>query len=120
MRSLAWKERFPNKLPFIAMGVLLAAAVLWWGVRAPWSPVATKQPAKHGGHGEPGADKHDPSVVHLSPEKHQAAGLKLAVVEKGTITSEHWLTGQVNLNESRLAHISSRVTGTVREVHAQL
>src|SRR5262245_20944590 len=105
-----------------AIAIFFGAVVLWWIVKALWSPVAaSKQAAKHGGaHADRDTEKHEPGVVHLSAEKQKAAGLKLASVEKGSVTAEHWLTGQVSLDESRLAPITSRVTGTVRELEGQL
>jgi membrane fusion protein, heavy metal efflux system len=123
MKSVAQKTIFQPKHGLIAVSAIAVAAFFFWGLKwlSPFAPTGKSSGhVSKGRHGDAHDENHEEGLVRLSPEKQKAAGLKLAQVERGAVTAEHWLTGQVNLDESRLAHINSRVTGTVREVHVSL
>ena len=68
---------------------------------------------------EAGADVHDheEGVVFLTQQQQKNIGIELAVAGKGEIPSSTRLTGQIRLNDDRLAHISALTPGIVRQVN---
>jgi hypothetical protein len=84
MKALTRKQLLESKLPVAAGGIVLAAAVLFWGGKSLWSSAeASKLPAKSGGHGDNGHDDpHEEGVIHLAAERQKAAGIKLGNVER--------------------------------------
>jgi cobalt-zinc-cadmium efflux system membrane fusion protein len=63
---------------------------------------------------------HEEGVIELSPEKAAAIGIAIGAVEKRSIGGEIVTTGQVDFEQSRLAHVSPRISGRVHEVRASL
>lgn len=59
------------------------------------------------------------TLVSLSKNKWDVAGLRLAEVTSGSLTGTEWVTGKLALNEDRLAHIYSLVDGQIHEVKVQ-
>jgi RND family efflux transporter MFP subunit len=116
---------------FFAMVVLvagLAAALVyaWLQIRgthtistpqvtaqAPASPVpggAAPQP--------PEAAASNLSPVQLSPQRLQSIGVKFAEVTRQTIRDEIRVTGNVEVNEERLAYVQTRFPGWIQKVFA--
>ena len=67
-------------------------------------------------------DDHDDveQVIKLTPEEIHEIGLQTAVAGSGTIDTRINLTGEIKLNEDRMAHIVPRVDGVVIEVNKKL
>ena len=71
------------------------------------------------GHTE--ADDHgEVRVVHLEPAALEQVGIEVAVAGPGDLDVTTELPGEVQVNGDRMAHISPRVGGVVKEVHASL
>ncbi len=70
-----------------------------------------------GGHGEEGGE-HENEIVELSPEAAANLSLRTAVVSERFAPVVLRTTGRVGFDESRLAHVSPRISGRVHEVLA--
>lgn len=62
----------------------------------------------------------DEERVDLSPEAIKNADLEMLQSAAATVTSTLDLPGEISLNANALAHVTSRIGGTVREVKKQL
>lgn len=62
----------------------------------------------------------DAEEVNLSKKAIALAGIERAVVEKKAIAQTIELSGEIGYNEDRLAHITPRFGGVVKEIHKQL
>ena len=73
---------------------------------------------EHAGHDHESdeGNEHEEGVVHLSLEEQNFIGIEVVPAEKGEIPTSIKLTGQVHLNDDRLAHISALTPGIVRDV----
>ncbi len=74
-------------------------------------------------HDERDHSKHegeDEEDVRLSKKAIALAGIESAVVEKKAIAQTIELSGEIGYNEDRLAHITPRFSGVVKEIHKQL
>lgn len=69
------------------------------------------------GHEEPG---HAEGAVELTPEAASRAGIRTAPVIERVMEGELATTGQVDFDQTRLAHVSPRITGRVHRVSARL
>ncbi len=119
----------------LRMNVTLAALVLVLAVisvlfvtgrlRLEWRPGlqaesghADDDSHRHGKKDEHGEDEGrvtgDKAI--LDTEAIKAAGIKTAVVEKGSVAVALQVTGEVELPDARMAHVTPRLTGVVREV----
>jgi membrane fusion protein, heavy metal efflux system len=77
----------------------------------------------HGHHEKPGADAGhaaEEGRVKLGPEALANAELEVLVAAPATIDVTLALSGELAVNAERLAHVTPRVAGTVREVKKQL
>lgn len=72
-------------------------------------------PDAHGDH-----DEHEEGVVELTPEAASRAEIRTAPVEQRFFAAELSTTGQVDFDQTRLAHVSPRISGRVHRVHAVL
>ncbi len=69
------------------------------------------------------ADEHDndeEGIVELTPEAASRAEIRTAPVEQRILAAELSTTGQVDFDQTRLAHVSPRISGRVHQVHAVL
>ena len=79
----------------------------------------------HADEGE-GGDDHadegeaDADIVKMSEETMAEFGVRLDVARPGSLANSVSLPGEITLNEDRLAHVTPRVAGTVREVYGHL
>jgi cobalt-zinc-cadmium efflux system membrane fusion protein len=72
---------------------------------------------QHEEHGEEHGDEHaEGSVVRLTPEQREAAGITVVEAGPASIDSGVALLGEIRPNGDRLAHIVPRFPGIVREV----
>ncbi len=71
---------------------------------------------------EPGHEAHtnDENLVVLTPEAAARIEIQTAPAEKRVLAQELVTTGQVDFDQTRLAHVSPRVTGRVHRVHGVL
>lgn len=112
-------------LAVIAMGALLALAILFWKKEP-----AAEQGEGAGDHAEEAAEKSPaaekapdndkPGLVKMTPQQAQSAGIVLAKAAPASIDSGVVLPGEVRFNEDRTAHIVPRVAGVVESVSASL
>ncbi len=66
------------------------------------------------------ADDHEEGIVELAPEAASRAEIRTAPVERRILAAELSTTGQVDFDQTRLAHVSPRISGRVHRVHAVL
>ncbi len=76
---------------------------------------ASKQPAPGEEHGE-----HEEGVVELTPEAASQVVIRTAPVEERALAAQLATTGQVDFDQTRLAHVSPRIPGRVHRVDAVL
>lgn len=76
------------------------------------APPATAEHEEH--------EEHDEGIVELSPEAAANAAIRTALVEERALARELETTGQVDFDQTRLAHISPRISGRVHQVGAVL
>ena len=69
-------------------------------------------------HGE--TDGHASGVVTLAAEDLSELGIRVEVAGSGTVEVTTELPGEVQVNGDRMAHVSPRVGGVVKEVYASL
>ena len=105
------------------VGNLVLAGVLagiWWHVtstkttgQAPPTPVGTAAPQA------PTTPFHAPLVpVQLSPQRMQSIGVKTGSVERMNVVDEIRATGNVAVDETRLAYVQTRFSGYIEKVFA--
>jgi Cu(I)/Ag(I) efflux system membrane fusion protein/cobalt-zinc-cadmium efflux system membrane fusion protein len=114
----------------IALNVILAVALLyvWWrSHQATASRPATQgssQMAAESGpknlpEGEPAASN-EPSLapVQLTPQHMQSIGVRLGTAELKQVHTELRVTGNVDVDERRIAYVQTRFPGWIRKVYA--
>jgi cobalt-zinc-cadmium efflux system membrane fusion protein len=111
----------------LALSLFLAAALLGGCDDTSAKPEngLTKADTDHDGtaaqHGEQGHDEDEENaVVKLTPAQVALAEIRSAAVTRGEVQVPTILTGEVALNQDRLAHILPRVPGYVREIRKTL
>lgn len=120
----------------IGLNVLLAAALFafWWHSRHSTtnSPAPTADSATQNGSGEAmpsaaGADSTSSTMagnevplapVQLTPQRMQSIGVKLGKVEMKKVSNDIRVTGNVDVDERRLASVQLRFPGWIRKVFA--
>ncbi len=65
-------------------------------------------------------EDHEEGIVVLTPEAAARAEIRTAPVEHRVLDAELSTTGQVDFDQTRLAHVSPRISGRVHRVHAVL
>lgn len=68
---------------------------------------------------EVGRESGQSSVIILSKDKWEVAGIRLGAAEQKQVSQNVWVTGKVSLNEDRVANIVPLVEGIVREVNVK-
>ncbi len=69
---------------------------------------------------EHGYQEHDPGVIELPPEAAAGAAIRTVLVEERVLEGRLSTTGQVDFDQTRLAHVSPRISGRVHRVDAVL
>ena len=69
---------------------------------------------------DPDHEQHEKGVIELTPEAVARVEIRTAPVEQRTLAGELSTTGQVDFDQTRVAHVSPRVSGRVHRVHAIL
>lgn len=74
-----------------------------------------KHEAGHGGHGHAGN-----TFVHFTSEEIDEFGLELRTANSGTVAKTSKLPGEITLNPNRVAQVTPRVPGVVRDVYVTI
>ena len=61
-----------------------------------------------------------PGFVKLQPEQVEEIGLEISQVKQGSLSNEINLTGEIKINEDKLAHIVAYSSGIVKKVNKRL
>ncbi len=109
----------------VAIAVTLAAALVYLSVlrrQSPPQPSATQTaalaaPSETAPQQAQGTEP-NLSPVQLSPQRLQSIGVKFAEVTRQTVHDEIRVTGNVDINEERLAYVQTRFPGWVQKVFA--
>ncbi|MBI3754288.1 MAG: efflux RND transporter periplasmic adaptor subunit [Deltaproteobacteria bacterium] len=64
--------------------------------------------------------KEEPGLILLRPEAVEKAGIKVEAVSLRPFKVEYAFSGNVSINETRLAHVGPRISGRAIEVYANL
>jgi len=65
-------------------------------------------------------DHSEEGIVTLEPSQMEALDLSVIALERGSLTDAHRFPAEVELDPMRVAHLTPRVEGIVREVHYRL
>lgn len=124
------KKSVTTVLSVVMVGVLLAAAILFWkrgdhgeAAEGGHGETATEEHGKEAGEtGKEGgeSDKHEEGMVELTDEQIRTAGIATAKAGGAVIGSVQKFPGEVRFNEDRTAHVVPRVAGVVESVSADL
>ena len=105
---------------------LVAATIGLWAATTPTSPSSAAE-EDHAGHAvhadEPSreaAGEHEEGEIDISAADIRRHGIEIAVAGAGSIDRTLEVSGEVQLNPDRVAHIVARVPGVAREVHATI
>lgn len=117
-------------LGVIAAGIVLALAILLWKKEGPAAegdgeragnttakPGANKPHSERKEKGEADAVR---SLIKMTPQQIQGAGITTARAGAASIATAIVLPGEVRFNEDRTAHVVPRVAGVVESVSASL
>jgi RND family efflux transporter MFP subunit len=118
---------------FVAIVLALSVAALWWrfGTKpstagAQQGTPATETSSMGASSSESGssatsatpAQNESPlAPIQLSPERMQSIGVTFGTVEMGAIAEEIRATGNVDVDERRLAYVQTRFSGWLRKVY---
>lgn len=109
------------------IGILVGALAVYTAAVAGWLPLLPKDGAPGTGIQAPGDDLGNDGgaqiitqSITLTEDQVRLAELESVPVARGTMAVELRLTGEVVLDQDRLAHLAPRVTGIVRDVYRTL
>lgn len=109
----------------VLLALLAILAVGWWRMRSPGSAPHTEPPATVSGPptADPGAPTAAPEAagpalgpVQLSPQRLQSIGLKTGPVESRIVSDRIATTGNVAVDETKLAYVQVRFSGYIQKV----
>jgi cobalt-zinc-cadmium efflux system membrane fusion protein len=108
-------------LAFVALIAVAVGLYLTGRLEVHWRPGATDDQGSHG-HAEEA--KHEEAESRVSGDKAvldadaiKAAGIQAAPAEAGAVAVTRQLVGEVRVPDERLARVTARVPGIVREIH---
>lgn len=118
-------------LTVIAVGIVLALAILFWKKDAPvtegegehaeeTTEMASSKEKRRGEGKEEGHADTAPGRIKMTPQQIQGAGIVTAKAGAASIETTVTLPGEVHFNEDRTAHVVPRVSGVVESVSASL
>jgi len=125
-------------LAVVAVGIVLAIAILFWKKDAPsgegeteHAEETTEKSAAKGGHAEGKEGAHaegkeeghadaSPGLIKMTSQQIQSAGIVTARAVAASVDTAVTLPGEVHFNEDRTAHVVPRVAGVVESVSAAL
>jgi RND family efflux transporter MFP subunit len=108
----------------LVLAVILAG--IWWHVtstkktsQAPPAPGSTAAPEPSAAPAASGAPSEPNRVpIELSPQRMQSIGVKTGSVERKNVVDEIRATGNVAVDETRLAYVQTRFSGFIQKVFA--
>ncbi|HLW51369.1 MAG TPA: efflux RND transporter periplasmic adaptor subunit [Candidatus Angelobacter sp.] len=115
--SINYKAAF-----FVAVAVIaaLSLVLVFHSREFPAHPAATPAEAASASPATAGnpAPEAPLAAVQLTPERMQTIGVKLAKAEIENVTDEIRATGNVEINERRVAYVQTRFPGWIKQVYA--
>jgi RND family efflux transporter MFP subunit len=122
-------RNYRNAFVFAVVGNLVLAGILaglWWrsgrhnktGAAMPAAPKEDAQNAPAGPQSPATASEASLAPVQLSPERMQSIGVRMGRVERKIVNDEIRVTGNVAVDETRLAYVQVRYSGYVQKVFA--
>jgi cobalt-zinc-cadmium efflux system membrane fusion protein len=128
MKPVTQNKSFKPVLLVVAIGLLLAAAILLWkkspgqaaGAEANKEAHAAASPGKAEPGEAPQGHAGEEGLVRLTSQQIQQAGIKTDKAGEATIDTSVQLPGEVRFNEDRTAHIVPRLAGVAETVNAAL
>lgn len=102
-----------------AAGMYVATQTIVLSASGTSSSADSAQMRKEGGGDDEGQEDGDPGVVRLPQQKWSVAGLRVQPVELSSLQQNLWVTGNLTVNEDRLAHIYSLVEGLIYQVNVR-
>lgn len=120
-RERAAVSRVPkfNRWLLLVAALGVAAAFYFWRARPDRAPVAASPEAASRGEPTGPPSSTDGSLLRLTSQEAQSAGVRVVPVEEASFTESLWVTGKVALNDDRLAHIFPLVDGRVKSVNVR-
>ncbi len=108
-------------LPFLVLlGSLGFSAGCTGPAPAPSSATSENQHPEKDSHDDHGHEEGEAGIVELGPEAAARAEIRTAPATERVLAVQLSTTGQVDFDQTRLAHVSPRITGRVFRVHAVL
>src|SRR5713226_8959225 len=120
------RDRIRN-ISLIGLLALAVVAFAYFAVshRQPMRATTTSQKAVEPSPAAPASTATSPppapaqdNAIFVPPEKQQLIGMHSVAAEMGTLTKELRIAGKVSVDETRVTHIHSKVSGYVEEVFA--
>ena len=117
MDSRPWLKRIQT---VVVLGIVLAG--LWLGrtpIRRYFEPLWRSQAARQMGSANPAAPevtRPERAPVQIDPTRQQLIGVRSEPVEYRELTKTIRTVGRVELDETRIAHVHTKVSGWVRQV----
>ncbi|MEW6279723.1 MAG: efflux RND transporter periplasmic adaptor subunit [Candidatus Eremiobacterota bacterium] len=97
--------------------LLVLGLALGWTLRSPGpSPGGSHQEE----HGEEHSNEHEEGRVHLTPDQQKDAGVEVAAVQAGQVSTHSEATGTLAPDPDRQIRVGSRVAGRVRRLYARV
>jgi multidrug efflux pump subunit AcrA (membrane-fusion protein) len=109
---------------FVNLTLLAGLGWLWWRGRAQVTPPAAAAlpataPAAAGATPAAATPTEAPlTPLQVSPQRLQDIGVRFGVVERKSVSGEIRVTGNVAVDETRLAYVQTRFTGWIQKVFA--
>ncbi len=128
MKSITQTRSWKPVLLVVAVGIVLAAAILFWktdgaageGAEAQASAKQAKPEAKDGHGAEEGGHESEEGLVRLTARQVEQAGVKNVAAGPATVATSVRLPGEVRFNDDRTAHVVPRLPGVAESVPAEL
>jgi Cu(I)/Ag(I) efflux system membrane fusion protein len=112
-----------RKVSLVVVLVLAVAAFAYFALmrRQPMRTTATGQKSAEPSSAAPASSPASPApaqdnAIFVPPEKQQLIGMHSVAAEMGTLTKELRIAGKVSVDETRVTHIHSKVSGYIEEV----
>jgi membrane fusion protein, copper/silver efflux system len=108
---------------FVNLALLAGIGCLWWRGRAQVTPPAaavlpTAAPAAAGEMPAATPTETPLTPLQVSPQRLQEIGVRFGVVERKAVSGEFRVTGNVAVDETRLAYVQTRFSGWIQKVFA--
>lgn len=104
---------------FGAAGMYVATQTALFSRSGTRSSADSKAAGEESGGEEQEREEGDSGVVRLPQQKWSVAGLRIQPVEPGSLDQNLWVTGNLTVNEDRLAHVYSLVEGLIYQVNVR-